>query len=62
MTAAVEKSKATAATWTGGDEAEVLTFELNGELFALGAVLVQEITDLVAETAVPGAGAFAGSV
>ena len=62
MTAATEKALSTAATGVGADEVEVLTFELNGELFALGAVLVQEITDLVAETAVPGAGAFAGSV
>ncbi|WP_299172358.1 chemotaxis protein CheW [uncultured Brevundimonas sp.] len=60
MTAMTEA--AAAAIWTGAEEVEVLTFELNGELFALGAVLVQEIADLVPETAVPGAGAFAGSV
>ncbi len=53
---------ATAPGWTGGEQVEVLTFELNGELFALGAVLVQEIMDLVPETMVPEAGAFAGAV
>ncbi len=53
---------ATAAGWTGADQVEVLTFELNGELFALHAVAVQEIMDLAPETVVPGAGDFAGSV
>lgn len=53
---------ATAAGWRGADRIEVLTFELSGELFALDAVQVQEIVDLAPETAVPGAGAFAGSV
>lgn len=53
---------ATAPGWTGTEQVEVLTFELNGELFALGAVLVQEIMDLAPETSVPGAGAFAGAV
>ncbi|NBB63268.1 chemotaxis protein CheW [Pseudomonas sp. ODNR1LW] len=53
---------ATAPGWAGADEVEVLTFELNGELFALQAVAVQEIMDLTAETVVPGAGAFAGAV
>lgn len=48
--------------WTGAEQVEVLTFELNGELFALDAVRVQEIIDLAPETVVPGAGAFAGSV
>lgn len=52
----------TAPGWTGGEQVEVLTFELNGELFALDAVQVQEIIDLAPETAVPGAGAFAGAV
>jgi purine-binding chemotaxis protein CheW len=62
MTDTIERAPGAVAAWTGAEEIEVLTFELNGELFALGAVLVQEITDLVAETAVPGAGGFAGSV
>lgn len=48
--------------WIGAEQVEVLTFELNGELFALQAVGVQEIMDLVPETVVPGAGAFAGAV
>lgn len=52
----------TAPAWTGAEEIEVLTFELNGEVFALGAILVQEIMDLTPETTVPGAGGFAGSV
>ena len=47
--------------WTGAEQMEVLTFELNGELFALEAVAVQEIMDLAPETVVPGAGAFAGA-
>lgn len=51
-----------AAAWTGAEQIEVLTFELNGEIFAMEAVAVQEIMDLVPETAVPGAGAFVGSV
>ena len=58
----VHVENATAPGWTGAEQVEVLTFELNGELFALGAVLVQEIIDLAPETAVPGAGAFAGAV
>ena len=53
---------ATAPGWTGAEQVEVLTFELNGELFALHAVGVQEIMDLSPETVVPGAGAFAGAV
>lgn len=61
MSTVMDNAPAT-ATWIGTEQVEVLTFELNGELFALGAVLVQEITDLVAETVVPGAGPFAGSV
>ena len=40
--------------WTGAEQMEVLTFELNGELFALEAVAVQEIMDLAPETVVPG--------
>jgi purine-binding chemotaxis protein CheW len=48
--------------WGGAEEVEVLTFALDGEVFALEAVLVQEIMDLTTETAVPGAPAFVGSV
>jgi len=46
----------------GADGLEVLTFDLRGEVFALPAVAVQEILDLLPETPVPGAGRFAGSV
>ncbi len=43
-------------------EVEVLTFDLNGETFALEAVIVQEILDLLPETAVPGSQPFVASV
>jgi len=62
MTPATDKGAAAGAAWTAGEAVEVLTFELNGEVFALGASAVQEIMDMAPETAVPGAGAFAGSV
>lgn len=48
--------------WGTGDEAEVLTFELAGERFAFDAVIVQEILDLLPETAVPGSRPFVASV
>jgi purine-binding chemotaxis protein CheW len=48
--------------WNGRDDLEVLTFEIAGETFALEAFIVQEILDLLPETAVPGAKAFVGSV
>ena len=48
--------------WNYADEIEVLTFDLNGETFALEAVIVQEILDLLPETAVPGAQPFVASV
>ena len=44
------------------DEVEVLTFNLNDEVFALEAIRVQEILDILPETRVPGAARFAGSV
>lgn len=44
------------------DEFEVLTFNLHGETFALDAVMVQEILDVLPETKVPGSDAFVGSV
>ena len=53
---------AEATGWTDAEQMEVLTFELNGELFALHAIGVQEIMDLTPETTVPGAGDFAGAV
>jgi purine-binding chemotaxis protein CheW len=48
--------------WADRDEIEVVTFDIAGEVFALKAAAVQEILDLLPETAVPGARAFVGSV
>jgi purine-binding chemotaxis protein CheW len=48
--------------WSGREEVEVLTFDIAGEMFALEAVRVQEILDLLPETTVPGAKPFVGSV
>jgi purine-binding chemotaxis protein CheW len=48
--------------WSYAEEVEVLTFDMNGETFALEAVTVQEILDLLPETAVPGAQSFVASV
>lgn len=50
------------AVWRGAEEIEVLTFDIAGETFALEAVIVREILDLVPETPVPGAKDFVGSV
>jgi purine-binding chemotaxis protein CheW len=48
--------------WNPDGEAEVLTFNLQGEVFALQADLVREIMDMTPETAVPGAPPFVSSV
>lgn len=48
--------------WSADGDLEVLTFDLGGETFALEAVLVREILDLLPETAVPGALPLVGSV
>ncbi|CAH0342075.1 chemotaxis protein CheW [Rhizobium sp. CECT 9324] len=48
--------------WGASEELEVLTFDIAGEMFALEAVMVQEILDLLPETTVPGAKPFVGSV
>ncbi len=48
--------------WDETGHLEVLTFDLQEETFALEAVLVREILDLLPETAVPGASALVGSV
>lgn len=45
-----------------GDNLEVLTFDLRGEIFALEAAIVQEILDMLPETVVPGAPPFVGGV
>jgi purine-binding chemotaxis protein CheW len=41
---------------------EVLTFNLRDETFALEAILVQEVMDCAAETAVPGAAPYVNAV
>lgn len=48
--------------WHGREDLAVLTFNLNGETFAIEAVTVQEIIDLLPETKVPGAKPFVSSV
>ena len=48
-------------TWRNGD-IEALTFDLAGETFALEAVIVQEILDVVQETVVPGSPPLVGAV
>ena len=48
--------------WANNNEIEVLTFSLAGETFAIEAAKVQEILDLLPETAVPGSLPFVGSV
>ncbi|WP_425288427.1 chemotaxis protein CheW [Sphingomonas gellani] len=40
----------------------VLTFDLDGEVFAVEAISVREILDIIPQTAVPGASALVGSV
>lgn len=48
--------------WTNSEEMEVLTFDIASETFAIEAVIVREILDLLPETPVPGARPFVGSV
>lgn len=48
--------------WGAADEIEILTFDLGGETFAFDAIIVQEILDLLPETAVPGSRPFVSSV
>lgn len=50
------------APWDSNGQLEVLTFDLQKETFALEAVLVQEILDLLPETIVPGAQSLVSSV
>ena len=52
----------TPTLWDDQGGLEVLTFDLNGETFALEAALVQEIIDLLPETPVPSAHPLVGSV
>lgn len=46
------------AAWTGNHSLEVVTFALEGEIFALDAAQVREILDLVPITDVPGSRPF----
>jgi purine-binding chemotaxis protein CheW len=48
--------------WGADEELSVLTFNLNGETFAIEATVVQEILDLLPETHVPGSKPFVSSV
>jgi len=48
--------------WDANGTLEVLTFDLQEETFALEAILVREILDLLPETVVPGAAPLVGSV
>ena len=50
------------AIWGADEELSVLTFNLNGETFAIEATVVQEILDLLPETHVPGSKPFVASV
>ena len=50
-----EACRSTAIPWTADGQLEVLVFELGGQSFALEAVLVREILDMMPETVVPGA-------
>lgn len=67
MTGAKPARAAQDETGPGGvgrstDGLEVLTFDLDGETFALEAMLVREVLDRSPETIVPGAPAFADAV
>jgi purine-binding chemotaxis protein CheW len=48
--------------WGADGELSVLTFNLNGETFAIEAIVVQEILDLLPETHVPGSKPYVSSV
>ena len=48
--------------WGAEEDLSVLTFNLNGETFAIEAIVVQEILDLLPETHVPGSKSFVSSV
>lgn len=52
----------TATPWDEAGNLEVLTFDLGEETFAVEAMMVREILDLLPETAVPGAAALVRSV
>lgn len=48
--------------WGDHETLEVLTFDINGETFAIEAIAVQEILDVIPETRVPGSRAFVSGV
>lgn len=48
--------------WDEDGLLEVLTFDIGEETFALEAVMIREILDLLPETAVPGASPLVGSI
>lgn len=52
----------TTIAWNQDAQLEVLVFDLGGQSFALEAVLVREILDMMPETRVPGAPALVGNV
>jgi len=52
----------TETQWDEDGRLEVLTFDLQAEKFAVEAVLVREILDLLPETVVPGADRLVASV
>lgn len=54
--------ESTRTQWDANGTLEVLTFDLQEETFALEAILVREILDLLPETLVPGAAPLVGSV
>lgn len=49
-------------TWDEAGHMQVLTFDMEGETFAIEAGLVREILDCIPETVVPGASAMIGSL
>jgi len=53
-----ETRRSAAIPWTDDGQLEVLVFDLGGQSFALEAVLVREILDMMPETVVPGAPAL----
>lgn len=55
-------SPSSAPSPTAGGVLEVLTFGMGGETFALDAVLVREILDMMPRTGVPGADPLVGHV
>jgi purine-binding chemotaxis protein CheW len=57
-----ETTPQNAVPWDETGHLEVLTFDLGEETFALEAVLVREILDLLPETRVPGAAPLVRSV